>query len=262
VTAFKELFDDLARANRILANENVVDAFGHISVRHPENSSRYFLSRSISPDLVQPEDIREYTLDSEPVKNSDDRHYIERVIHGEIYKARPDVMAVCHHHAPEIIPYAITGEKLVPVFLMAASMGATVPHWDQRKEFGDTNLLVSKPEEGRSLARVLGPNWVVIMSRHGATVAGRSLREVMFRTYYSVRNASLQTQAKLIGEIQPLSAGEIEKSMETNLQPGQLARAWGYWSKRLDRLEGLSGKKSAPAKRSAVSKKKKRKKRK
>lgn len=244
-TALKPLFEELARANRILANEGVVDAFGHVSIRHPDNSSRYFLSRSLAPDLVQASDILEYTLDSEPVKSAAHRHYIERVIHGEIYKARPDVMAVCHHHASEILPYAITGEELVPVFLMGAAMGAKAPHWDQRDEFGDTNMLVSKPEEGRSLARTLGPHWMVVMSRHGATVAGRGLQEVMFRTIYSVRNAALMTQAKLIGQMKPLSAGEVERSAATNLQPTQIARAWDYWSMRLHSSEKKSGKPTA-----------------
>ncbi len=257
-TALKPLFEELALANRILANEGVVDAFGHVSLRHPDQAERYFLSRSLAPDLVQASDILEYTLDSEPVKATDQRHYIERIIHGEIYRARPDVMAVCHHHAPEILPYAITGAELVPVFLMGACMGAKVPHWDQRGEFGDTNMLVSKPEEGRSLARALGPDWMVVMSRHGATVAGRSLREVMFRTVYSVRNAALMTQAKMIGQVKPLSPGEIERSGATNLQPAQIARAWDYWSMRLKN----SGTKHAGVKNKKPAKKPKGKKRK
>lgn len=233
--ALKTLFDDLARANHILAHEGIVDAFGHVSVRHPDRAERYFLSHALAPDLVTAGGIREYTLDSEPVKKSDERHYIERVIHGEIYKARPDVMAVCHHHSPDMLPYAISGVELQPVFIMGAAMGTKAPFWDQRDEFGDTNLLVSKPEEGRSLARALGPHWLVIMRRHGATVAGRSLHEVMFRTIYSVRNAALMTEAKTLGIPMPLSAGEIERSAATNLQPGQIARAWDYWSMRLAR---------------------------
>lgn len=247
-TALKPLFEELARANRILANEGIADAFGHVSMRHPDQPGRYFLSRALAPDLVQASDILEYTLESEPAKPTAHRHYIERVIHGEIYKARPDVMAVCHHHAPEILPYAITGAELVPVFLMGACMGVKVPHWDQRDEFGDTNMLVSKPEEGRSLAAALGPHWVLLMSRHGATVVGRSLREVMFRTVYSVRNAALMTQAKMVGEVKPLSAGEIERSGATNLQPVQIARAWDYWSMRLGNSGQDRPKKKKPAK--------------
>jgi ribulose-5-phosphate 4-epimerase/fuculose-1-phosphate aldolase len=232
--ALNTLFVELALANRILAYEGIVDAFGHVSMRHPDNTARYLLSRALAPDLVTAEDIREYNLDSEPLKKNEERHYIERVIHGEIYKARPDVMAVCHHHAAEILPYAISGAELKPVFIMGAAMGAKAPFWDQRDEFGDTNLLVSKPEEGRSLARALGQHWVVVMRRHGATVAGRSLREVMFRTIYSVRNAALMTQAKILGTPMSLSPGEIERSAATNLQPVQIARAWDYWSQRLN----------------------------
>lgn len=234
-TALTKIFEEIAHANRILAHEGIADAFGHVSVRHPGRADRYLLSRALAPDLVEAADIREYTLDSEPVKKSDERHYIERIIHGEIYRARPDVMAVCHHHSPDILPYAISGTELKPVFIMGAAMGAKVPFWDQRDEFGDTNLLVAKPEEGRSLAHALGPHWMVIMRRHGATVAGRSLREVMFRTIYSVRNAALMTQAKLLGTPMPLSDGEIERSAAANLQPMQIVRAWDYWSMRLAR---------------------------
>lgn len=253
-TALKTLFVDLARANHILAHEGIVDAFGHVSVRHPDRADRYFLSRALAPDLVTAGDIREYTLDSEPVKKSEERHYIERVIHGEIYRARPDVMAVCHHHSPDILPYAISGAELKPVFIMGAAMGTKAPFWDQREEFGDTNLLVSKAEEGRSLARALGPHWVVIMRRHGATVAGRSLQEVMFRTIYSVRNAALMTQAKILGTPMPLSDGEAERSAATNLQPMQIVRAWDYWNMRLTRAGTNTAPKSSVKSKSTVRK--------
>src|SRR5947209_5929440 len=146
-----DLRRDVATAYRIVANEGILDAFGHISVRHPGNPNRYFLSRSRAPSLVQPDDILEYDLDSNPIIPPKERPYSERVIHGEIFKARPDVNAVCHHHAPSIMPFAISGVPLVPVFHLGASMGASAPVWDSRDEFGDTNLLVVKPEEGASL---------------------------------------------------------------------------------------------------------------
>ena len=151
-----DLRRDLADAYRIVANEGILDAFGHISVRHPENPKRYFLSRSRAPALVQADDILEYDLDSNPIVPPTMRPYSERVIHGEIFKARPDVNAVCHHHAPSIMPFAISGVPLVPVFHLGAAMGQSAPFWDSRDEFGDTNLLVVKPEEGASLARALG----------------------------------------------------------------------------------------------------------
>ena len=134
----------------------MLDAFGHVSVRHPRDPQRYLLSRSRAPELVAPADVLEYDLNSNPVKPTNEKLYAERVIHGEIYKARPDVMAVVHHHAPAMMPFCITGIPLVPVFHLGATAGAGVPFWDQHDEFGDTNLLVVKPEEGASLARALG----------------------------------------------------------------------------------------------------------
>jgi ribulose-5-phosphate 4-epimerase/fuculose-1-phosphate aldolase len=227
----------VARANRMLANEGVLDAFGHVSLRHPTDPRRYLISRSRGPELVQPEDVLEFTLDSEPVKPPTARLYSERVIHGEIYKARPDVNAVCHHHAPSVLPFCISGAELKPVYHLGATIGETAPFWDSRDEFGDTNLIVHRPEEGASLARALGPNWIVLMRRHGATVAGRSLEELVFRTIYIARNAALQIQAQALGAISPLSAAETRLAGDFNLEVGPLMRAWEYWSVRLDKTE-------------------------
>jgi ribulose-5-phosphate 4-epimerase/fuculose-1-phosphate aldolase len=237
----------VARANRILANEDVLDAFGHVSMRHPADSGRYLLSRSRGPELVQPEDVLEFALDSEPVKPPTNRLYSERVIHGEIYKARPEVMAVCHHHAASILPFCISGVELKPVYHLGATMGEAVPFWDCRDEFGNTNLLVQKPQEGASLARALGDNWTVLMRRHGATVAGRSLEELVFRTIYTVRNATMQLQAHILGHVSPLNAEETRLGGDYNLQPGPVARAFEYWSVRLDKVEGISPARKAPA---------------
>jgi ribulose-5-phosphate 4-epimerase/fuculose-1-phosphate aldolase len=227
----------LARANRMIANEGVLDAFGHVSMRHPNDPSRYLLSRSRAPELVQPDDIHEFTLDSQIVKPIKERLYGERVIHGEIYKARPEVNAVCHHHAPSILPFCISGMNLEPVYHLGASMGPTAPFWDARDDFGNTSLIVAKPEEGASLARTLGKNWIVLMRRHGATVAGRSLEELTFRTIYVARNATYQLQAHGLGHVSPLNAEEAELAGAYNLQPGPVARAWEYWSVRLDKAE-------------------------
>jgi ribulose-5-phosphate 4-epimerase/fuculose-1-phosphate aldolase len=228
----------VARANRMIANEGVLDAFGHVSMRHPSDPNRYLLSRSRGPELVQPEDVHEFTLDSQIVKPIKERLYGERVIHGEIYKARPDVNAVCHHHAPSILPFCISGMKLEPVYHLGATIGATAPFWDARDDFGNTSLIVAKPEEGASLARALGRNWIVLMRRHGATVAGRTLEELTFRTIYVARNAALQIQAHMLGHVSPLNAEETELAGHYNLQPGPVARAWEYWSVRLDKAEG------------------------
>jgi HCOMODA/2-hydroxy-3-carboxy-muconic semialdehyde decarboxylase len=230
---------DVALANRILAHEGVLDAFGHVSVRHPDDPKRYLLSRSRAPELVEPGDILEYTLDSVPVREPGVPLYSERVIHGEIYKARPEVFAVCHHHAPAFMPLCITRTDYVPVFHLGATGGRMPPFWDQRDEFGDTNLLVVKPEEGASLARALGKHQMVLMVRHGVTVVGSSVQDLVFRCYYSCRNAEFQTQATNLGPLGPLSAGEIEKAGSIATATTGQARAWEYWTVRLQKRGGM-----------------------
>jgi ribulose-5-phosphate 4-epimerase/fuculose-1-phosphate aldolase len=252
---------ELALANRILANEGILDAFGHVSVRHPGDPSRYLMSRSRGPELVEPADLLEYNLDSEPIVPPTVRLYSERVIHGEIFKSRPEVMAVCHHHSPAVLPFCITGKKLRPIYHLGGVIGDDAPFWDQRDEFGDTNLLVVKPEEGRSLARALGANWVVLMRRHGATVAGTSIRDLVFRTIYSCRNAEYQLQAEALGAISPLNANEARMAGELHHQPGPINRAWEYWVRRVEKKgeapprptrarSGAAGAKKSSARRS------------
>jgi len=233
--------EELSLANRILAHEGIVDAFGHISVRHPTDPSRFLISRHRAPELVAPEDILEYTLDTEPVHPAPAgwRHYGERVIHGCIYQARADVMSVCHHHAPAMMPYAIARAAVVPVFHLGASMGLRVPFWDSRDDFGSTALVLTKPEEGHSLAKALGQGWTVLMGRHGATVAGTSIRQTVFRSIYSCKNAELQTQARLLGHVEALNAQEVELAAAYNLRPGPQERAWDYWAKRVQDAEAI-----------------------
>jgi HCOMODA/2-hydroxy-3-carboxy-muconic semialdehyde decarboxylase len=230
--------EQLARANRMIANEGVLDAFGHVTMRHPTDPGRYLMSYSRGPELVQPEDVLEFTLDSQILRPVEMRLYGERVIHGEIYKARPEVNAVCHHHAPSILPFCISGAELKPVYHLGATLGAEVPFWDARDDFGNTSLIVAKPEEGASLARALGSNWIVLMRRHGATVAGKTLEELTFRTIYTARNAAMQIQAHTLWLVSPLNAAETALAGEYNLRPGPVARAWEYWSVRLDKAEG------------------------
>jgi HCOMODA/2-hydroxy-3-carboxy-muconic semialdehyde decarboxylase len=226
---------ELIVATRILANEKILDAFGHVSVRNPNNPSHYFIPRHRAPELAEISDIVELNLDSEPVKPTDFRLYSERVIHGEIYKTRPDVHAVCHHHAHTILPFAISGSEIVPVFHLAAVIGK-VPFWDQRDEFGDTNMLVIKPEEGASLARALGPNWMVLMRRHGATVAGTSLRNLTFRSVFGSDNCKLLSQAMAHGHVDSLSPGEITLTAAYQERPPSTNRAWDYWVRQVEKV--------------------------
>src|ERR1700674_1216406 len=230
---------ELARASRMLANEGVLDAFGHVSLRHPGDPNRFLLSRSRSPQLIEPGDILEFTLDAEPVRAPTQPLFAERVIHGCIYQARPDVMAVCHHHAPAVMPFAIAGVPIVPVFHLGAAGGATVPFWNQRDDFGDTNLLVVKPEEGRSLARALGPHGAVLMNNHGATVVGRDLRELVSRSIFMCQNAEYQLRAHLLGKVATLTAGETRLASTLNALPNVTNRTWEYWTLRLDKAGGL-----------------------
>jgi len=231
-----EALRDLAVANRMCANEGVLDAFGHVSMRHPDNPSRYFLSRSRAPQLVEPADFIEYDLDSRPVREPGATQYSERVIHGEIYKARPDVMSVCHHHAPAFMPLIATGTDYVPVFHLGAVGGIRPPFWDQHDEFGDTNMLVIKPEEGASLARALGDYPMVLMRRHGVTAVGVSVKDCAFRCIYSTRNAEYQSQALAVGgAVASLSRGEAELAAKINTSTTGLTRAWEYWWMRLER---------------------------
>jgi ribulose-5-phosphate 4-epimerase/fuculose-1-phosphate aldolase len=225
---------ELAIANRILAHEGVLDAFGHVSARHPTDPGRYLLSRSRSPLLIEPDDILEYTLDSQPVKPASAHLYAERVIHGCIYEARPDVMAVCHHHAPAIMPFCVAGVPLVPVFHLGAAIGEHVPFWDQYDEFGATNLLVVKLEEGRSLARSLAGHSAVLMHRHGATVVGSSLRELVSRSIFMCQNADYQLRARSLGYPNILHEGEVKLAGTLSLMPNVVTRTWEYWTTRLD----------------------------
>ncbi len=254
---------ELALANRMVANEGVIDAFGHVSMRHPNDPNRYLLSRSRAPELVSPDDFIEYDLDSRPIREPGATQYSERVIHGEIYKARPDVNSVCHNHAPAFMPLLATGTDYVPVFHLGAVGGIRPPFWDQQDEFGDTNMLVIKPEEGASLARALGEGWMVLMKRHGVTVAGVSVRDCVFRAIYSARNAAYQVQAMTIAQsVDMLSPGETELAGKITTSTTGLVRAWEYWAMRVARASGLpeagraakKSTRSAPARKRAAKK--------
>jgi HCOMODA/2-hydroxy-3-carboxy-muconic semialdehyde decarboxylase len=251
-SSLDEIRYELALASRMLANESVLDAFGHVSLRHPADPERYLLPRSRSPQLIEPADVLEFTLDSEPVKPATEKLFAERVIHGCIYQARPDVMAVVHHHAPAVLPFAIAGVPIVPVFHLGAAVGEDMPFWDQRDEFGDTNLLVVKPEEGRSLARALGKHPAVMMTHHGATVVGGDVCELVSRAIFMCQNAQYQLQAHLLGKVVPLSRGETRLAGVINALPNVVGRTWEYWSMRLDHA-GLLPPRSAPARKGAQS---------
>jgi HCOMODA/2-hydroxy-3-carboxy-muconic semialdehyde decarboxylase len=165
--------------------------------------------------------------------------YSERVIHGEIYKARPDVMSVCHHHSPAFMPLLATGTDYVPVFHLGAVGGIKPPFWDQHAEFGDTNMLVVKSEEGASLARALGKYPMVLMRRHGVTIVGTGVRDCVYRAIQTCRNADFQVRAMTIGTVASLSEGETRLAAEITAKTTALPRSWDYWAMRVAKAGGL-----------------------
>jgi HCOMODA/2-hydroxy-3-carboxy-muconic semialdehyde decarboxylase len=235
---------DLVIANRILAREDVLDAYGHVSIRHPQHPSRYLLSRSLSPEFVTAADIIEFKLDGEPV--SDTRPpYLERFIHGAIYEARPEVSAVIHSHAEDVLPFSITRTPLCCVAHVASDMGTHVPVWDIADQFGDaTNLLVVNMAQGRDMARALGPNSVVLMRGHGFSAAAEGLLKLVRMSVYLPRNARVLLAAMRLGEFKALSENEIRT--RNNFRPGspEMQRGWEYWARRAgcgDMLAGSKG---------------------
>ena len=226
--AIAETLHMLVIANRILAREGVIDDFGHVSVRHPTNPGRYFLSCSRSPEIVVREDIIEFTLDGEPIEQKSRTMYRERALHGAVYMARPEVGAVTHHHARSVIPFGLTGRKLRPAFHMASVIGHEVPVWDSRTEFGDTNMLVETMEQGHSMARAMGQERCVLLRGHGATCCSETLREAVFISIYLKENAELVLNTLPLGEPDYLSAGEIDRTRAMLLSDMPQNRAWDY----------------------------------
>ena len=224
--------DDLAAAARILAAEGVVDGFGHVSMRHPKSPERYLMSRSIAPALQTADDIIEYDLDSTPVDAKGRSSFLERFIHGEIYRRRPDVMAVVHSHSPSVIPYSLTGLPMKAMYHNAAFLAAGVPVFRVEEKFGATNMLVSNNAMGQELARVLGDRHVALMRAHGSVACGPTLQTAVFRAVYTEVSARVQQAALAHGlPIAALSAEEGRLADETNMTAGM--RAWDLWRRQV-----------------------------
>jgi ribulose-5-phosphate 4-epimerase/fuculose-1-phosphate aldolase len=224
-----EAIANLVIANRVLAQKGVLDSFGHVSARHPENPERYLMSRARSARVVTKEDILEYTLESKPIDSGGVQLFGERPIHGCIYRVRPDVMAICHNHAYGVLPFAVTKTALRPAIHMASVIGEQVPTWDIRDQFGETNLLVSTNEMGDSLAAFLGKLPAALMRGHGSVVVGKSIPEMAFTAYYLQVNAEVLIQSQNLGEIHYLSPEEVKLSAALNLSPLAQDRVWEDW---------------------------------
>jgi ribulose-5-phosphate 4-epimerase/fuculose-1-phosphate aldolase len=224
-----QLLEDLVDANHILFNQGVVDAFGHVSVRHDKRPDRFLLARNMAPALVRADDIQEFDFDSNVATDDTRRVYLERFIHGEIYRARPDVAAVVHSHSPAVVPFsAVEGAKFRPIAHMCGFLGDGAARFEIRDFAGDaTDLLVRDGALGVALAKTLGSGNVVLMRGHGSTVVGPTLKHAVYRAIYTEVNARLLTDALRLGVVEYLSAGEALATMKTN--EGQLERPWALW---------------------------------
>ncbi len=231
------LLRELVIANRILARENVVDAYGHVSMRHPETPNRFLMAASIAPEMVEEKDIIEFNLDCTPAHPDSRPLYHERFIHGALYETRPDVQAIVHAHSEDVLPFSIAAIPLRPVIHSGSFMGSTVPVWDIADRFGpSTNMLVTDMEQGRDLARCLGDNNVALMRGHGFSAAARSLIEVVRMAVYVPRNARVQMNALRLGtDIKALHDGEVA-ARNSGYKPYSLEtrRAWRYWAHKAD----------------------------
>jgi ribulose-5-phosphate 4-epimerase/fuculose-1-phosphate aldolase len=233
MSSLDTLIQDLVIANRILAEEDVVDAYGHVSIRHPDNPNHFLIACSLAPELVNADDIVELDLDGQPLQDEGRTLYLERFIHAAIFEARPDVMAVVHAHAEDILPFGIAdATPLRPVIHSGSFIGSAVPVWDIADNFGDTNLLVTNIEQGRDLAKCLGGNNVALVRGHGFASAARSLIEVVRMSVYLPRNARALLRAQQLGgPIKYLSQGEIDaRNRGYSPYSTETWRAWQYWA--------------------------------
>jgi ribulose-5-phosphate 4-epimerase/fuculose-1-phosphate aldolase len=225
-----ELIADLAAAARILAAQGVVDGFGHVSMRHPSAPGRYLMARSIAPAMVTPADVIEYDLDSNPCNANGRGSFLERFIHGEIYRARPDVMSIVHSHSPSVVPFGLVGVPMQAMFHNAAFIAGGVPVFDIREKFGATDMLVGNAPKGVALADAMGSRDVVLMRAHGSVACGPTLQTAVFRAVYTEVNARIQHWTVALGR------GEAMASLDDD--EGRLAdavnqtagmRAWDLW---------------------------------
>ena len=222
----RTLLDELVIANHVLANEKVVDSFGHISVRNPENPKHFFLSCSRSPEIVSIEDIMEFDLEGNSVDSSILRPYGERFIHGALLEARPEMQSVVHNHSLSVIPFGVTNTPLLPIIHTGAAIGRNIPTWDIHDNFGDTDLLVRNMEQGRDLAKTMGQANVVLMRGHGCSVVGSSIKEATLTAVYLQISATVQLQSMSLGDVRYLTPGETDECTNMFYSDLSVDRVW------------------------------------
>ena len=230
----RAILEDLAAASRILADQGVVDAFGHVSMRHPARPDRFLMSRSLAPALVSADDIMEFDLDCEACEARGRSGFLERFIHGEIYKQRADVNSVVHSHSPSVIPFGLTGVPMRAMYHNAAFLAGGAPIFNIHDKFGATDMLVGNHQKGAELARILGQNPIALMRAHGSVATGPSLSIAVFRAVYTEVNARLQLQTHALaggGLIAALDQEEGVKADAVNITSA--SRAWDLWKRRV-----------------------------
>lgn len=230
-----ELVDKLVYANRILYDQGIVDGLGHVSVRHDSAPGVFLLSCNRAPAMVRRRDITCYDYDGNAVSENAERPYLERFIHGEIYRARPDVVAVVHSHSASVIPFAITRNALRPVYHMAGFLSEGSAHFEIREAGGNTDMLIRSSYLGAALAKSLGRHSCVLMRGHGSTVVGGTLEQAVYRAIYAETNAKLQLAAQGLGAIEFLNREEAQLSSDMN--DGQIPRSWNLWIQRLGKVD-------------------------
>ena len=220
-------FEQLVAANRILAHEQVVDAFGHVSLQHPDHRHHYVLSRSRASEFVKLDDLMEFELDGEPIDGQDRTPYGERFIHGAVMEGRPGINAVVHNHAYDVLPFGLTDTPIKPLIHTASVIGEHIPMWDIRDKFGDaTDMLVRNMEQGRDLTTALDDNTCILMRGHGAVIAGKTIKEAVVASIYLMINARIQTISMTMGNPVYLSPKEIKNMTDVQFSPLAMDRMW------------------------------------
>jgi HCOMODA/2-hydroxy-3-carboxy-muconic semialdehyde decarboxylase len=230
----REALEDLAAASRILVDQGVFDAAGHVSMRHPDAADRFLMSRSLAPALVTADDIMEFTVDSEPCEPPGRQPFIERYLHAEIYRARRDVIAIAHGHSPSVVPFSLVPTPLVATYHNAAFLAYGVPVFDIRERFGSTDIVINSAARGAALADTLGDTCVALLRAHGFVAVGPTLPAAVFRAIFTEVSARVQLQAAALGgPIAALDAEEGRKADAINL--ATVGRSWELWKKRVGR---------------------------
>ncbi len=236
--AVKLAVEELVIANHILYDQNAVDGYGHISVRNPANPNTFFLARSVAPSVVKVEDIIEFDMDGKALNGDTRVAYGERFIHSGILKNRPDINSVIHGHASPILSYGLTGVTLKPVYHMSAFLGEGAPIFEIRnfaKPNPDTDMFISNSDLGDALSQTMGLQYFVLMRGHGYAAGADSIKKAVFRTVYAIQNASIQTEAMKMGQVQYLTPGEAATSKETIEKT--IGRPWQLWTERVKKSQ-------------------------